>query len=78
MLGSNVYQIEINPEQPEWRVIQRLVQLGFQKAMWEDEANTSFVEVYAPLRAFSNYTNHIQKDNIVTLEDFTNLIEEGV
>ena len=78
MLGSKVYQIEINSEQPEWEVIQKLVQLGFQKAMWEDEAKTSFVEVYVPLRAFSNYTNHIQKDNIVTLEDFTNLMEEGV
>ena len=78
MLGSKVYQIEINSEQPEWKVIQKLVQLGFQKAMWEDEVNTSFVEVYVPLRAFSNYTNHRQKDNIVTLEDFTNLMEEGV
>ena len=57
MLGSKVYQIEINSEQPEWKVIQKLVQLGSQKAMWEDEANTSFVEVYVPLRAFSN-TNH--------------------
>ena len=72
MLGSKVYQIEINSEQPEWEVIQKLVQLGFQKAMLEDEAKTSFVEVYVLLRAFSNYTNHIQKDNIVTLEDFTN------
>ena len=78
MLDSKVYQIEINSEQPEWKVIQKLVQLGFQKAMLEDEANTSFVEVYVPLRAFSNYTNRIQKGNIVTLEDFTNLMEEGV
>ena len=76
MLGSKVYQIEINSEQPEWEVIQKLAQLGFQKAMWEDEAKTSFVEVYVLLRAFSNYTNHIQKDNIVTLEDFTNLVLE--
>ena len=67
MLGSNVYQIEINPEQPEWRVIQRLIQLGFQKAMWSDKAKTSFIEVYVPIRAFSNYTNRMPKDNIVTL-----------
>ena len=78
MLGSKVYQIEINSEQPEWKVIQKLIQLGFEKAMWGIGAKTSFVEVYVPLRAFSNYTNHIQKDNIVTLEDFTNLMEEGV
>ena len=78
MLGSKVYQIEINSEQPEWEVIQKLVQLGFQKAMWEDEAKTSFVEVYVPLRAFSNCTNRMSKDNVVTLEDFTNLVVECV
>ena len=78
MLGSKVYQIEINSEQPEWEVIQKLVQLGFQKAMWEDEAKTSFVEVYVLLRAFSNYTNRMSKDNVVTLEDFTNLVVECV
>ena len=76
MLGSKIYQIEINSEQPEWKVIQKLVQLGFQKAMWEDESKTSFVEVYVPLRAFSNYTNRMSKDNVITLEDFTNLISE--
>ena len=76
MLGSKVYQIEINSEQPEWKVIQKLVQLGFQKAMWEDEAKTSFVEVYVPLRAFSNYTNRMYKYNVATLEDFTNLMLE--
>ena len=78
MLGSKVYQIEINSEQPEWEVVQKLVQLGFQKAMWEDEAKTSFVEVYVLLRAFSNYTNRMSKDNVVTLEDFTNLVVECV
>ena len=78
MLGSKAYQIEINSEQPEWEVIQKLVQLGFQKAMWEDEAKTSFVEVYVLLRAFSNYTNRMSKDNVVTLEDFTNLVVECV
>ena len=76
MLGSNVYQIEINPEQPEWRVIQRLIRLGFQKAMWSDKAKTSFVEVYISIRAFSNYTNRMYKDNVATLEDFTNLMLE--
>ena len=78
MLGSKAYQIEINSEQPELEVIQKLVQLGFQKAMWEDEAKTSFVEVYVLLRAFSNYTNRMSKDNVVTLEDFTNLVVECV
>ena len=77
MLVSKIYQIEINSEQPEWKVIQRLVQLGFQKAMWEDEAKTSFVEVYVPLKAFSNYTNRMSKGNVVTLEDFTNFIVRG-
>ena len=76
MLSSNVYQIEINPEQPEWRVIQSLVQLGFQKALWSDKAKTSFIEVYVPIRAFSNYTNRMPKDNVVTSEDFTNLVLE--
>ena len=78
MLDSKVYQIEINSEQPECKVIQKLVQLGFEKAMWEDEAKTSFVEVYVLLRAFSNYTNRMSKDNVVTLEDFTNLVVECV
>ena len=78
MLDSKVYQIEINSEQPECKVIQKLVQLGFEKAMWGIGAKTSFIEVYVPIRAFSNYTNRMPKDNIVTLEDFTNLMEEGV
>ena len=76
MLGSKIYQIEINSEQPECKVIHKLNQLWFEKVMWTDEAKTSFVEVYLPIRAFSNYTKHIPKDNIVTLEDFTNLISE--
>ena len=70
------FSIEINKEQPEWKVIQKLVQLGFQKAMWEDESKTSFVEVYVPLRAFSNYTNRMSKENVVTLEDFTLLVAQ--
>ena len=76
MLGSNVYQIEINPEQPEWRVIQRLIQLGFQKALWQGEINTNFIEVYISLKAFTNYSNNVSKDNVVTLLEFTNLVYE--
>ena len=76
MLGSNVYQIEINPEQPEWRVIQSLVRLGFQKAMWQGEINTNFIEVYISLKAFTNYSNNMSKDNVVTLLEFTNLVYE--
>lgn len=76
MLGSKTYQIEINSEQPECKVIQRLILLGFEKAMWEDEAKTSFVEVYVLIRAFSNYTNSMPKSNVITLEDFTNLMLE--
>ena len=72
MLGSNVYQIEINPEQPEWRVIQRLIQLGFQKALWQGEINTNFIEVYISLKAFTNYSNNVSKDNVVTLLKNTN------
>lgn len=74
MSNKEPIQIEINAEQPEWKVVQKLVQLGFQKAMWDDEAKTSFVEVYVQLRVFSNYTNRMPKDNVVTLEDFTNFI----
>ena len=77
MLGSKIYQIEINSEQHERKVIQKLVQLGFQKAVWEDEAKTSFVEVYVPSRVFSNYTNSMSKDNVITLEDFINLMGGG-
>lgn len=76
MSNKEPIQIEINAEQPEWKVIQKLVQLGFQKAMWDDEAKTSFVEVYVQLRAFSNYTNRMSKDNVLTLEDFTNFLTE--
>ena len=76
MLSSNVYQIEINQEQPEWRVIQRLIQLGFQKAMWQGEINTNFIEVYISLKAFTNYSNNVSKDNVVTLLEFTNLVYE--
>ena len=76
MLDSKVYQIEINSEQPEWRVIQSLVRLGFQKAMWQGEINTNFIEVYISLKAFTNYSNNVSKDNVVTLLEFTNLVYE--
>ena len=59
--------IEVNKEQPEWEVIQVLVQLGFQKALWCDEMNTSFVEVYVGIEAFSNYSSETQKENTLTL-----------
>ena len=78
MLGSKIYQIEINSEQPELKVIHKLIELGFEKAMWGYGAKTSFIEVYVPLRAFSNYTNRMPKDNVIALEDFTNLISEYV
>lgn len=77
MSNKEPIQIEINAEQPEWKVVQKLVQLGFQKTMWDDGAETSFVEVYVQLRAFSNYTNRMSKDNVVTLEDFTNFLTEN-
>ena len=76
MLDSKVYQIEINSEQPEWRVIQKLVQLGFQKAMWQDEISTDFIEVYIPLKAFTNYSKNVSKDSVVTILEFTNLVYE--
>ena len=76
MLSSKVYQIEINSEQPEWRVIQSLVRLGFQKSMWQGEINTNFIEVYISLKAFTNYSNNVSKDNVVTLLEFTNLVYE--
>ena len=76
MLGSKVYQIEINSEQPEWRVIQSLVRLGFQKAMWQGEINTNFIEVYISLKAFTNYSNNVSKDNVVTLKDFISICKE--
>ena len=76
MLGSKVYQIEINLEQPEWRVIQSLVRLGFQKAMWQGEINTNFIEVYISLKAFTNYSNNVSKDNVVTLKDFISICKE--
>lgn len=76
MLSSNVYQIEINPEQPEWRVIQSLVQLGFQKALWSNDVKTDFIEVYIPLSKFSNYSSKMSKDNVVTLKDFISICNE--
>lgn len=76
MLSSKVYQIEINPEQPEWRVSQSLVRLGFQKAMWQGEINTNFIEVYIPLKAFTNYSKNVSKDNVVTLKDFISICNE--
>ena len=76
MLGSKIYQIEINSEQPEWRVIQSLVRLGFQKSMWQGEINTNFIEVYISLKAFTNYSNNVSKDNVVTLKDFISICKE--
>lgn len=68
--------IEVNKEQPEWKVIQVLVQLGFQKAMWYDDIETSFVEVYVGLKAFSNYSSAVPKENILTLVEVTNRLYE--
>ena len=68
--------IEINKEQPEWKVIQVLVQLGFQKALWCDEMNTSFVEVYVGVNTFSNYSSVGLKENILTLVEVTNRLYE--
>ena len=76
MLSSEVYQIEINSEQPEWRVIQSLVQLGFQKALWSDDVKTDFIEVYIPLSTFSNYSSKMSKDNVTTLKDFISICNE--
>lgn len=69
-------QIEINTEQPEWKVIQKLVQLGLQKAMWDDGKQTDHVGVYLGLNCFSNYTVKMEKDNLVTLSDFINVVRE--
>lgn len=69
-------QIEINTEQPEWKVIQKLVQLGLQKAMWDDEIQSDHVEVYIGLNCFSNYSAKMKKDNLVTLSDFINVVRE--
>ncbi len=68
--------IEINKEQPEWKVIQVLVQLGFQKALWCDEMNTSFVEVYVGIKTFSNYSIKMQKENTLTLLEVINRLYE--
>lgn len=69
-------QIEINTEQPEWKVIQKLVQLGFQKVMWDDEIQSDHIEVYIGLNCFSNYSANMEKDNLVTLSDFINVVRE--
>jgi hypothetical protein len=68
--------IEVNKGQPEWKVIQALVQLGFQKAMWCDDIETSFVEVYVGLKVFSNYSSKMPKENILTLVEVTNRLYE--
>ena len=68
--------IEINKEQPVWKVIQLLVQLGFQKALWCDEMNTSFVEVYVGIKTFSNYSIKMQKENTLTLLEVINRLYE--
>jgi len=64
--------IEVNKEQPEWKIIQMLVQLGFQKALWCDEMNTSFVEVNVGIKTFSNHSSKIQKENTLTLMETIN------
>ena len=69
-------QIEVNVEQPEWRVIQKLVQLGLQKACWNDDIQADHIEVYLGLNCFSNYSAKMEKDNLVTLSDFVNVVRE--
>ena len=69
--------IEINKGQPEWKVIQVLVQLGFQKALWCDDVQSDHIEVYLGLNCFSNYSAKMEKDNLVTLSDFVNVVYEG-
>jgi len=66
--------IEVNKEQPEWKIIQVLVQLGFQKAVWCDEMNTSFVEVYVGIKTFSNCSSKMKKENTLTLIETINLL----
>ena len=44
--------IEVNKEQPEWKVIQVLVQLGFQKACWNDDIQADYIGVYLWLKCF--------------------------
>ena len=70
-------QIEINTEQPEWKVIQVLVQLGFQKSLWCDDIQADHIEIYLGLNCFSNYSAKFKKDNLVTLSDFVNVVYEG-
>ena len=71
-----MFCIEINKEQPEWKVIQVLVQLGFQKALWCDEIETSFVEVYVGIKTFSNYSSKMRKTNTLTLAEVANRLYE--
>ena len=68
-------QIEINKEQPEWKVVQTLVQLGLQKACWDDDLQTVYVEVYLGLGYFINRATNSGKGNILTLSDFTELMK---
>ena len=58
--------------------IQVLVQLGFQKALWCDEMNTSFVEVYVGIKTFSNYSIKMQKENTLTLSEVINRLYEEI
>lgn len=78
MKSKEPIQIEINADQPEWKVVQRLVQLGFQKACWYDDLQTEHIEVYCGLGCFSNYSNKTEKDNVLTLLEFTNLVYEEI
>ena len=68
-------QIEINTEQPEWKVVQTLVQLGLQKAWWNDDLQTVYVEVYLGLGCFINRAIDAEKGNVLTLSDFTELMK---
>ena len=74
---KDVFQIEINTEQPEDVVVKRLVDLGFSKSYWDVDIETKFVEVYLGLNCFSNYSSDIELSNLTSLLNFTNIIYEN-
>ena len=74
---KDVVQIEINEEQPEDVIVQRLVDLGFIKSYWDLDIETKFVEVYLGLNSFSNYSSDIELSNVISLLNFTNIIYEN-
>ena len=74
---KDVVQIEINEEQPEDVIVQRLVDLGFIKYYWDLDIETKFVEVYLGLNSFSNYSSDIELSNVISLLNFTNIIYEN-